>query len=169
MANMTWNLEGKRGVKALAAGCALAALSFVPVAIGGEISVERGKQISIVGGCHDCHTAKYLESNGQIDPALALKGTDLGWQGPWGTTYALNLRITVADMSENEFVKFAQELVTRPPMPYFNIHAIDESDVRSLYQYIKSLGDPGDQAPEAIGPGETVETPFIIVAPPTMP
>ena len=135
----------------------------------GEVSVKRGEQVSITGGCHDCHTGGYNKLGGKIDPAAALKGTPLGWQGPWGTTYAMNLRITVSDKTEDQFVDHAKTFETRPPMPWYNVHAMDESDIRSLYQYIKSLGEPGEQVPEALPPGEEPKTPYVVVAPPTMP
>ena len=78
------------------------------LAFAGDVSVDRGKQVSIVGGCNDCHTAGYNESGGQIDPATALKGIAIGWQGPWGTTYAANIRLTVKDKTEDQFVEFAR-------------------------------------------------------------
>jgi len=54
-------------------------------------------------------------------------------------------------------------------MPFYNVHAMDESDVRSLYQYIVSLGEAGAPAPAFVPPGEEPKTPYIIVAPPVMP
>ena len=114
-------------------------------AIAGEVSVKRGAQVAITAGCHDCHTAGYAESGGKIDPAAALKGMALGWQGPWGTTYAANLRLIAKEKgSEDAFLHYAKSFQARPPMPFFNVHAMDESDIRSLYQYIVSLGEPGD-------------------------
>ena len=149
---------------------AIMAVAAAP-ALAAEVSVKRGEQVSITSGCHDCHTANYNESGGKIDPALALKGTVLGWQGPWGTTYAANLRRTVAEKAKTEdaFVQFAKTFQARPPMPFFNVHAMDESDVRSLYQYIVSLGDPGEAVPEYVPPGEEPKTPYIVIAPPIMP
>ena len=137
----------------------------------GEVSVKRGEQVSITSGCHDCHTVGYLETGGKIDPAMALKGSSLGWQGPWGTTYAANLRLTVKEKaaSEDAFVKYATTFQARPPMPFFNVHAMDESDIRSLYQYIVSLGEAGDPAPDYLPPGQEPKTPYIVVAPPIMP
>jgi hypothetical protein len=132
-------------------------------------SVELGKHVSIIGGCHDCHTRNYNESGGQIDPALALTGHDLGFQGPWGTTYALNLRITVKDKTEDQWVEFAHEFKARPPMPFYNVNAMTDLELRSLYQYIKSLGEPGSQAPEAVAPGGKPKTPYVVFAPPQMP
>lgn len=154
---------------ALLAGLCACAFPMAAYAANGEVSVERGLQVSITGGCHDCHTANYNETNGQIDPALALKGTAIGWRGPWGTTYPVNLLIIAADKSEDEFVEYAKTFEARPPMPWYNVHALDESDIRSLYQYIKSLGDPGDPTPEAIGPDEEPKTPYYPLIPPTMP
>ena len=154
-----------RSIGLIAIGIGLAPLA----AHAADVSVERGMQMSIIGGCHDCHTAGYNESGGKVDPATALKGIPVGWQGPWGTTYAKNLRITVSTKSEDEFVEFAKTFKTLPPMPFYNVHAMDESDLRSLYQYIKSLGDPGDPAPDALPPGEAPKTPFVVIVPPQMP
>jgi mono/diheme cytochrome c family protein len=158
----------------LAALVATATLAMIPAGCtlavdAGKVSVARGAQVAITGGCHDCHTAGYNESSGKVDPNTALKGIAVGWQGPWGTTYAKNLRLTVAPMSEDQFVAFAKTFTTMPPMPWYNVQAMDETDVRSLYQYIKSLGAPGAAVPEALPPGVKPKTPYTVSAPPTLP
>ena len=138
--------------------------------MAGEVSAKRGEQVSITGGCHDCHTAGYGESGGKIDPAAALKGTAMGWQGPWGTTYPANLRLVAKEQgSEDTFVKYAKIFQAKPPMPFYNVHAMDEGDLRSLYQYIVSLGEPGEPAPDYLPPGQEPKTPYIVIAPPIMP
>lgn len=134
-----------------------------------EVSVERGRLVSIIGGCHDCHTEGYSESEGKVDPAKALKGHSVGWQGPWGTTYATNLRLRVEDLSEDGFANYMKALRGSPPMPWYNVRAMPDSDLRSLYRYLKSLGDPGEQAPTMVPAGEEPRTPFIVLAPPRMP
>ncbi|MER9838445.1 hypothetical protein NKJ28_26275 [Mesorhizobium sp. M0145] len=78
----------------------------------GEVSVERGLQVSIIGGCHDCHTEGYRETEGKIDPEKALMGNSVGWRGPWGTTYATNLRIDASVMTERGFVGMLKRLGT---------------------------------------------------------
>ncbi|MPQ94618.1 MULTISPECIES: c-type cytochrome [unclassified Thioclava] len=148
---------------------ALGALASSSAVVAQEVSVERGKLVSITSGCHDCHTAGYNESGGKIDPEAALKGVPLGWQGPWGTTYAVNLRLEIKDMDEDGFVEYAKTFDAKPPMPFYNVHAMPESDLRSLYQYIKSLGEPGEPMPEVLPPGEAPTTPYIVMAPPMMP
>ena len=92
-------------------------------------------------------------SVGQVDANVALKGSPAGFEGPWGKTFAKNLRLTVKDMSEDDWVKFSDTFQAAPPMPWYNVHAFTDVEARSLYQYIKSLpGDLGEQAPPAIPP-----------------
>lgn len=153
---------------------ALASVSFLSSgASGEEISVERGKLISIIGGCHDCHTEGYSESEGTIDLAKAFKGSSVGWRGPWGTTYAQNLRLRVNDLSEDGFVTYLKSLRVLPPMPWYNVRAMPESDIRSLYRYAKSLGEPGSPTdnfvPAFVPFGEEPPTNFIVLAPPQTP
>jgi cytochrome c len=132
--------------------------------------IERGLRVSIIGGCHDCHTEGYSEAEGKIDPEKALKGSSLGWRGPWGTIYASNLRI-IAERggSEDDFVQYLKTTVTRPPMPWYNLRAMERGDMEALYHYIKSLGAPGDPPPRDVRPGEEPTTPYIQFAPPQMP
>ena len=137
----------------------------------GEVSVERGLQVSIIGGCHDCHTQGYREAEGKIDPDKALKGSSVGWRGPWGTTYAFNLRLLADRYSERGFVTLLKTFKAQPPMPWYNVAALPDSDAQSLYQYIKSLGPPGEnEVPDRIlNPNKEPKTPYIQLVPPQMP
>jgi hypothetical protein len=152
----------------IVAAMSIASSSWI-AASAEEISAERGKLVSIIGGCHDCHTASYSMSEGSIDPAVALTGSPIGWQGPWGTTYARNLRMTAEVLSEDGFVSYMKSFRSLPPMPWYNVRVIPESDIRSLYRYIKSLGEPGEQAPTALPAGAAPRTPFVVLVPPQMP
>lgn len=138
-------------------------------ASAGEVSAARGAQVAIVGGCHDCHSLGYAESGGKVDPAVALTGTSMGYQGPWGTTYPANLRMVAKKMTQEEFLAFAKTFEARPPMPWFNIHAMDDSDIASLYLYLVSFDDPGKPAPDYVPPGQMPKTPYLVFAPPQMP
>jgi hypothetical protein len=154
----------------LRSGIALACLVAASAAAGADqVSVETGARVAVIGGCHDCHTAGYAQSGGQIDPEKAMRGDVVGFQGPWGTTYPANLRITLSTMDEDGFVTFARNFQTRPPMPWFNVHAMTDMELRSFYQYVKSLGEPGGPAPAFAAPGVKPATPFIPFAPPQMP
>jgi hypothetical protein len=46
---------------------------------------------------------------------------------------------------------------------------MDESDLRSPYQYIKSLGEVGEAELKFVNPGEEPTTPYIQLSPPQMP
>lgn len=148
---------------------ALGTIESSPVLAQGQVSIERGLQVAIVGGCHSCHTEGYSEANGKVDPAKAMKGSSVGFRGPWGTTYATNLRQIARLLKEDGFVIMMKHMQTDPPMPWYNVQAMDESDVRSLYQYIMSLGEPGEPAPQQLPPDQEPKTPYIQFAPPQMP
>ena len=44
--------------------------------------IERGRYLTTVSGCQDCHTPGTMF--GAPDFARQLSGSELGWQGPWG-------------------------------------------------------------------------------------
>ncbi len=134
-----------------------------------EPSVERGLYVSIIGGCHDCHTAGYSESGGKIDPLVALKGSPVGFQGPWGTSYPTNLRLSVSDITVEGFASYLRTIETNPPMPWYKLRAMSDDDQKSLYLYIRSLGEAGDPAPTFVPTGNRVLTPYIILSPPIQP
>jgi hypothetical protein len=134
-----------------------------------EVSVERGRLVSIISGCHDCHTDGYGESEGNIDPAKAMKGRSVGWRGPWGTTYARNLRRHAQRLTEDGYVLDLTTIRALPPMPWYNVRLMPENDMRSLYRYLKSLDDPGEETPSTVRSEEDPKTPFIVLAPPQMP
>jgi hypothetical protein len=69
-------------------------------------------------------------------------------------------------MSEDGYVHYMKALRTYPPMPWWNVRTMDESELRSLYRYIKSLGPPGKLLPALVDPDKEPMTPYIVVAPP---
>ena len=124
--------------------------------------IERGRYIVEVGGCNDCHTTGYAEAGGKAAETDRLKGDALGYRGPWGTTYPTNLRVSLSKLSEDQWVSYSKSLMTRPPMPWFNIRAMTEADMRAVYQYIKAMpGGLGTAAPAFVPPTQTPKPPFI--------
>jgi mono/diheme cytochrome c family protein len=154
--------SGKFAPAAFAAGMLVACA----VAVAAEPSsgltpeVERGKYLVTITGCNDCHTAGYLVTHGKVDESKWLMGDALGWSGPWGTTYAPNLRLTAAQLSADEFATLARSPL-RPPMPYFNLREMKDEDVRAIYAYLRHLGPAGEPAPKALPPGETPPGPYV--------
>ena len=128
----------------------------------GKLSAEaaRGKYLVQIAGCNDCHTAGYTASGGKVEENLWLTGDRLGWRGPWGTTYASNLRLLVKDMSAEQFVKYARSEF-RPPMPWFNLRAMTDRDVKAIHAYLKALGPAGEPAPQYVPADKTPSGPFV--------
>jgi hypothetical protein len=50
-------------------------------------------------------------------------------------------------------------------MPWMNVNKISDTDARSLYKYIKSLGLKGEAMPEMVPPDKEPETPYILIEP----
>ena len=121
--------------------------------------VEHGRYMVQIAGCNDCHTAGYALAEGRIDEKAWLMGDVVGWQGPWGTTYAPNLRIYMQRLTEDQWVAAARALKTRPPMPFFGLNIMTERDLRAIYQFTRSLGEPGKPAPEYLPPGAPAPLP----------
>jgi mono/diheme cytochrome c family protein len=153
---------------AIAAGLALAAAASAadrsPQDAKGK-SIERGKYIVQTSGCNDCHTAGFIPSAGKVPEKDWLKGDTVGFRGPWGTTYPANLRLYFASVSEKAFIADARSGRMRPPMPWFNLAAMSDADLRAIHRFVRSLGEPGTPAPAYVAPGEEPRTPYIVFVP----
>ena len=127
-----------------------------------------GAYLTIVGGCNDCHTPTWGETNGRTPEADRLTGSPVGYRGPWGTSYAANLRTLTTRMNEDRWV---QVLTTadgghgRPPMPWMNTAMMSQRDLRNLYRYVKSLGPKGERMPRAVAPDSEPGTPYVLMVP----
>jgi len=125
-------------------------------------TIERGRYVVEIGGCNDCHTSGYATNDGKAPETERLKGDVLGFRGGWGTTYPTNLRLSIGKMTEDAWLKYAKALKTRPPMPWFNVRAMTDADLRALYQYVKSLpGAAGTAAPAFLTPDKAPKPPFV--------
>ncbi|MBE0593392.1 MAG: c-type cytochrome, partial [Gemmatimonadales bacterium] len=109
--------------------------------------VALGRYLVQTAGCNDCHTPGYTQSGGRTPEAAWLTGDALGWNGPWGTTYGTNLRLFFAGIGEEQWLEHARRMETRPPMPWFNLRAMSDGDLRAIYRYIKAAGPAGEPAP----------------------
>jgi hypothetical protein len=127
--------------------------------------VEAGRYLVIVGGCNDCHTEHYLQTEGDVPEDLWLTGSALGWRGPWGTTYPPNLRLTASELSEDEWVALLRDRKALPPMPWMNVNQMSEIDSRNLHRYLRSLGVAGERAPAALPPDQEPATPYLSLMP----
>ena len=129
--------------------------------LAGAAQFERGRYLVDIGGCNDCHTPGYMQNAGKIPEAQWLTGDKLGWRGPWGTTYAVNLRTYMQDLTEAQWLKTAKTLQTRPPMPWFTVQKMSASDLRAIYAFIRHLGPGGEAAPAYVPPDKEPPPPFV--------
>jgi mono/diheme cytochrome c family protein len=129
--------------------------------LGQSKDVERGRYLVRITGCNDCHTTGYAMSGGKTPEAEWLTGDPLGWRGPWGTTYAPNLRLSMQELTEEEWIKKAKTLSTRPPMPWFNLNDMSRADLRAIYRYVRHLGLAGKPAPAYVPPDKAPPQPYV--------
>ena len=131
-------------------------------------SVDRGKYLVSITGCHDCHSPK---SQGMTpDPARPLSGRPsttkmpskadgeihasldfTAFWGPWGQTVASNLTPDKATglpgrgYNEKTFLqtmrtgKKPNGMAVQPPMPVEVYQNLSDDDLRSIWMYLQTL------------------------------
>jgi mono/diheme cytochrome c family protein len=128
--------------------------------VNGKV-IARGKYMVQTGHCNNCHTSGYTRNEGNVPEAQWLLGSaPLGYRGGWGTTYASNLRLTVPKFSQEQWVKYAKVMKSRPPMPWWPLRDTTDDDLGAMYQYIVSLGAAGQPAPEFVPPDQEPKPPY---------
>jgi len=130
-------------------------------------ATARGRYLIRTSGCNDCHTAGFAMTDGKVPEKDWLTGDALGWQGPWGTTYAPNLRAYFQTLDEESWLEVAKSREFRPPMPGPSLRAMTDDDLRAVYRYVRGLGPAGAPAPAYVPPGRQVAGPVVVFpAPP---
>lgn len=144
------------------AGIAVATPTVAADSAADRKMVERGRYIVTISGCNDCHTPGYAMNNGKVPESEWLTGDQLGWRGPWGTTYATNLRKAIAPLSEADWLKFARNANFRPPMPSPSLRNMSDGDLRAVYRFVRSLGPGGGDAPAYVPPERSPSGPVVM-------
>lgn len=124
-------------------------------------AVALGRYLVQTTGCNDCHSPGYTQNAGKTAEATWLTGDSLGWQGPWGTTYASNLRLFFAGLTEKQWLAHARKMESRPPMPWFSLRAMTDGDLKAIYRYVNAAGPAGQPAPAYVPPGQPVSGPVV--------
>lgn len=130
--------------------------------------IERGRYLMATSGCNDCHTDGYMQREGAVTVDKWLTGSAVGFSGPWGTTYPTNLRLLVQQLSEAQWLDHARA-ARRPPMPWFNLRAMNDDDLKAMYWFVRSLGAAGEPAPQYVPPGQAISTPYFEFVPKNLP
>ena len=121
--------------------------------------IQRGRYLIVVGSCNDCHTPRFLQEGMEVPEELWLTGLEVGFQGPWGTSYGPNLRLLLNTLTEDEWLTRAR-VARLPPMPSAALQAMTDEDLRAIYRYIRHLGPAGEPAPAYVSSGGKVVAPY---------
>ncbi len=89
------------------------------------------------------------------------------WAGPWGISYAANLtpdqNTGLGIWSEEMFIKamrtgkhMSAGRDILPPMPWQNLAALNDADIKAIYVYLRSLPPIANRVPEPLPPGGSV-------------
>lgn len=164
------------GVAALAAGLVLSCTTAqkpaeAPAAMD---PIARGKYLTTTSGCVDCHTPGTLY--GAPDMTRNLAGSELGWTGPWGTSYPRNLtpdvETGIGSWSEADIIK-ALKVGQRPdgspllpPMPWPNTARMTDEDLMAIAAYLKSVPAVKHAVPDRLPPGTVSKAPALVFPPP---
>lgn len=136
-----------------------------PPHVTAESDIEAGRYLILIGQCNDCHTAGYAQNGGTTPEKDRLTGNPVGYQGPWGTSYAVNLRLLAESTTEQGWVDTLKTKRSLPPMPSPNISKMHEADLRAMYRYVRSLGAAGDAMPKPLPPGVVPVGPYEVMTP----
>ena len=93
----------------------------------------------------------------------AVAGTFTAWSGPWGTSFPANLTPDPeTGLGKWTYDDFANTMRTGrhhgrgrpllPPMPYFNLAALTETDLQAVFAYLRSLPAIQNRVPEPLPP-----------------
>jgi mono/diheme cytochrome c family protein len=136
--------------------------------------IARGRELSFASGCNDCHTPGGLY--GAPDTTRMLSGSDLGWEGPWGVSYARNLtpdtETGIGRWSEADIVTALRQgrrpdgSPVLPPMPWPGYAHMSDADAQALAAFIKSLPPVSHGVPDRVPPGQPATGPKVTIPPP---
>jgi mono/diheme cytochrome c family protein len=97
--------------------------------------------------------------------AAATNGMLTAWAGPWGVSFATNLTADketgIGEWTEEMFIKAMRTGKHQgqpngrdilPPMPWFNLNELSDSDLAAIWSYLRSLPPVKNQVPFPIPP-----------------
>lgn len=90
---------------------------------------------------------------------VSFTATNTAFAGPWGVTYAMNLTpdkdTGIGNWTEQNFIQamrtgkhMGQGRPIMPPMPWQNVAAMTDEDIKAVFAYLKSVPAIKNQVPE---------------------
>ncbi|HET9819968.1 MAG TPA: cytochrome C [Rhodanobacteraceae bacterium] len=156
-----------KAILAFVAGVLLATTAMAATPGATRQSIKHGEFLVGYGGCNDCHTPGWGEHGGHAPRNLLLTGGGFNFQGPWGTTYPVNLRLYMQKLTLQQWIEKARSMKSRPAMPWWTFRYLSDKDLGDMYAYIRSLGPAGNPAHDYVPPGQAAPAPYLkLVLPP---
>lgn len=132
-------------------------------------SIKHGEFLVGYGNCNDCHTPGWAENGGTAPKDMLLTGGGTNFQGPWGTTYAINLRLYFQNITLKQWIHNARTMQARPAMPFWTFRYLSDKDLADMYAYVRSLGPAGQPAHDYVPPGQDAPPPYLKLVVPAGP
>lgn len=145
-----------------------------PAAMSQADRVARGEYLVKVIGCGDCHTPGTFA--GAPDMSRWLSGTEYGFVGPWGTTYAMNLTpdsTGLAGWTEDDIVRVLKAGTRKdgtkvlPPMPWPWFSNLTDEDAHAIAAYLLTIPAVPHRVPTDLPPGAKAKGTTIVFPPPS--
>lgn len=149
--------------------------AFSGTAKADEAQIERGRYLTQIAGCSDCHTPGHFL--GKPDITRFLGGSDVGFELPGvGIVYGPNL---TPDNSTGLGTWTADQIVDAirtgatpegrglvPVMPWPNLAALNDDDAYAIAAYLQSLDPVSNNVPGPVPEGEPAPSFVMRVVPP---
>jgi mono/diheme cytochrome c family protein len=142
-----------------------------------DAQIERGRYLTQIAGCSDCHTPGHFLGN--PDMARFLGGSDVGFEVPGvGVVYGPNLtpdaETGLGNWNADQIVDAIRTGMTPegrglvPVMPWPNLSALTNEDAYAIAAYLQSLGPVSNKVPGPVPEGEPAPSFVMRVVPPGM-
>ena len=177
---MRWTGWLTVGLCSIAVGSGLSAISCAPasntagpVAMTPEQKIARGRYMVSISGCNDCHTPGSFY--GLPDTSRTLAGSELGWRGPWGVSFARNLTpdsTGIGSWTEEQIVTAIRTgrrpdgSALLPPMPWPTYANLSDEDAAAIAAYLKTIPPVKHQNLPVVPPNQKYEGGTLTFPPP---
>ena len=128
--------------------------------------VARGQYLVRYGACNDCHTPGWRETFGHVPVKNWMVGSSIGFRGPWGTVYPANVRKRFFEITEDQWLDMVRTRAGPPPMVWHDLRVLTQYDQRSIYRFVRSLGNAGGQTLQDVSPDLEPKTPYFTIVQP---
>lgn len=140
-----------------------------------EAQIERGRYLTQIAGCSDCHTPGHFLGN--PDMTRFLGGSDVGFEVPGvGIVYGPNLtpddETGLGTWTANQVVDAIRTGMTPegrglvPVMPWPNLATLNDEDANAIAAFLQSLDPVSNNVPGPVPEGEPAPSLVMKVVPP---